>query len=927
MSLSLRFALRFGITAALTVGLVLAGAISLFGLRLDAISTDLGIKMEDAIAVQLRRDSDAMLDFLVEDTRGDLLAYDRRALDRIAREALRRSSAERVRIYDQYGRTIADGLGEEAAFETAAPPQLRGLDAEGGVVRWFEGDLMHSARAVCIAQDCVGAVSVAMDAGIIARERRAADRQMAQARRDFFIEAGLLSAAGILLGTLIAALVGWMLGRGLMRSIRNVIDGLTQLASGAADVAIETKEAELKELAGAVEKVAERMAVMAPEQDAILADMADGLFVAATDGHMIVANPALHDLLGAPPGSLVGASIFDRFSIDPLGDPEAICAALAEIREIAREDGTAVPVMISARISEDKSGKGGRIVGVMRDVADRVAVEQELVAAQMRAEAADRAKAEFLAVMSHELRTPLNGVLGGAAVLAGTELTPQQKGLVGMMQNSGRSLLTMVTNILDFSRTDSHAAAVAQEPVDLEEIARDIAASISLSAQEKGLAVDLRVQPDIPGVLSDPEKLLEIGSKLAENAVKFTDTGRVGIDISYDRDGEALAFTMTVADSGIGIDPDKRDSIFDLFTQADSSASRQHTGPGMGLSITKRLAELMGGEITVSSEPGEGSTFKVSLKAPLDPDAAPKPKPQALQGARTMVVSPSQSERDTLAEQLQAAGAAAEGFETAVAAREALEAALAEGQPFGLVVHAEDLADFEPSGLAQWLREDHAEGSPASVVVGPERPGMADLAALPDRIQRAAEPVTGSVLLDAADKALAARAPDADDSHDAAPAAAAATGLADEGPDLKVVKAEPKKPTVLLAEANEVNRIVLSAYLKKAGYLVETAENGFDAVRIFKEEGPSLVLMDVDMPVMSGIEATKAIRSHEIEENLVPIRIIGLSAARRDGDRERCTAVGMNDHLPKPIKIEELEAKLERWAHLAGRPQPAAAAS
>jgi CheY-like chemotaxis protein len=346
----------------------------------------------------------------------------------------------------------------------------------------------------------------------------------------------------------------------------------------------------------------------------------------------------------------------------------------------------------------------------------------------------------------------------------------------------------------------------------------------------------------------------------------------------------------------------------------------------MGLSITKRLAELMGGEITVTSEPGEGSTFKVSLKAPIDPDAAVKPKPQALQGARTMVVSPSQTERETLAEQLQAAGAQAEHYETAAQAKQALEEALAEGQPFGLVVHPEDLADFEPSGLAQWLREERAEGGPASVVVGPERPGLAVLDTLPERVQRAAEPVTGSVLMEAADKALSASSSFSDEEADPPAASPTTPTTVDDRPPLAVVKTEIKKPTVLLAEANEVNRIVLSAYLKKAGYLVETAENGFDAVRIFKEETPALVLMDVDMPVMNGLEATKAIRRYEIEENTVPIPIIGLAAPRREGERERCTSAGMNDHLPKPIKIDELEAKLERWTRLASRPNASAVA-
>lgn len=937
MSLSTRFALQFGLTAALTVSLVLATALGLFSLRLDTMAHGLSDKLEKAVAAQIRRDSEAMLEALVDDIREPLLAYDRVALDRHAAEALRRSTAVALSIYDNYGRTVADGAGQDAAFERTAPRALKGIGAADGVVRWYEGNRLVSGRAVCIRETCIGAVTVTVDAAVVARERQAAERQIEGARRDFFTEAGVLGAAGLALGTVLAALVGWLLGRRLMRSLKAAVSGLEQLAAGSVGVKVEAKEAELKELAAAVEKVAERMATMGPEQEAILADMADGLFVAGTDGHLFVANPALHELLAAAPGSLVGQDAFAVFGIGPQPGAEAACAALTALDALSRSDGTRVPVMISAKLSAGKDGQAPRIIGVLRDMAERAAVERQLVEAQLRAEAADKAKAEFLAVMSHELRTPLNGVLGGAAVLAGSELTANQRSLVGIVQNSGRALLTMVTNILDFSRAESSEDEPTQAPVDLETLAREIAAHIEADARAKGLTLDVRVQPDAPTVLSDEEKLLEIGNKLAENAVKFTTSGGIGIDISYDRKGDAVDFTLTIDDSGIGIDPAKREAIFDLFTQADSSERRSHTGAGLGLAITKRLTEVMGGEITVESEPDVGTTFRVKLKAAVDPDAAVPPKPAELAGARTMVVSPSQRERDALAEQLTAAGAEAEEFETARDALAALREALAAGEPFGLVVHPDDLADFEPSGLAEWLRSSSETESVASVVVRPEQERMAALAQLPERIQTAAAPVTGSVLLDAAANAIRAATKPTDDwvpepvaipitiaDGGASPrsAASGAPDTAGDGPPLQVVTSEPEIPIVLLAESNEVNRIVLGAYLKKAGYQVETVENGFEAVKHFKETRPTLVLMDVDMPVMNGLEATKAIRRHEIEESMVPTPIIGLAAPRREGERERTAAAGMNDHLPKPIKIEELEAKLERWTKLASRPLP-----
>lgn len=916
MSLSTRFALQFGLTAAVTIAAVLAATLGLIALRWSSVASELGSTLETTITTQLRRDGEALLGAVALDAGEALAAADSETLDRIAAEALRRSSAVALAIYDADGRMLADGSGTDTVLDRVAPRALRGLTASDGTVRWQEGPLLISGRAMCPDDTCIGAMAVSLDGSVIARERRQADERTAAARRAVEIEAGIVGIVALLVGTALAALVGWLVGRRLTKSLKAAVAGLEQLASGSVNVAFEAKEAELRELASAVEKVAERLTMTGPEQDAILTDMADGLFV-VVEGRLVIANPALHALFGSADGTLVGTEAAPLFGLAPQPDAEALRAALSGVVRIDKADGATVPVMVSVKVSPGREGQPPRVIGVIRDVADRVAMEQKLLEAQLRAEAADKAKAEFLAVMSHELRTPLNGVLGGAAVLAGSDLTDNQRSLVGIVQNSGRSLLTMVSSILDFTRTDPAAAQVEQAPVDLEALARQIVNHIADDAAQKGLAVNVRVQPGVPGILSDEDKLLEIGQKLAENAVKFTQEGSVGIDISYDRDGNKLAFSLSVDDTGIGIDASKRAAIFDMFTQGDSSERRVHTGTGMGLAITKRLAALLDGEITVESEPGVGTTFRVALTAPIDPDAPATAPPKAVQEARTMVVAASARERDTLVEQLAAAGAATEAFETAGDAMTALEAALAEGNPFGLVVHPEDLADFEPSGLAAWLRSSTENGATASVVVRAAQPPRRGPNGLPDRVQSVTGPLTGSLLLEAADAALAAgRAEQNDDEGPASKPSEAAAAF--EAIPLAIATAPAPLPRVLLAEANEVNRIVLGAYLKKAGYVVDTVDNGFEAVRRYKEERPSLILMDVDMPVMNGLEATKGIRAFDVEEGLVSVPIIGLAAPRREGERERCAAAGMNDHLPKPIKIEELEAKLERWTQLGG---------
>jgi CheY-like chemotaxis protein len=388
------------------------------------------------------------------------------------------------------------------------------------------------------------------------------------------------------------------------------------------------------------------------------------------------------------------------------------------------------------------------------------------------------------------------------------------------------------------------------------------------------------------------------------------------------RDGVA-EFSIAVDDSGVGIPPQQIEAIFGAFSQGDSSAVREGGGAGLGLALTQRLAEMMGGKVTVESVPGKGSVFKVAMSAPVDETADMPATPPELLGERVLVTAPTDRERSALSEQFMAAGAVVETAATAAQAVAALREALAAGNPFGTVVHPEDLADFETSGLAEWLRGDAAPRETSSVVLRPEqdRPG------LPDRVQLSPEPGTNASLLEAAATAAAARAAPAAEDWGAGAAKGAGPGAhgAGDRPDLSLVDGARPTPRILLAEPNEVNRIVLGAYLRKAGYEVDTVANGIDAVKAFKTARPTMVLMDVDMPVMNGLDATRGIRRHESETEAAAVPVIGLISAKRDGDKERCSQAGMNDTLPKPIRMDDLEAKLERWSTLfTAQPAPAA---
>jgi signal transduction histidine kinase/CheY-like chemotaxis protein len=918
MSLTSRFTLQFGLAATLGVSLALAASLGLFGVRLGDMGETLGDDLERSVAAQHRKGAEGLLDRFAEAVKPALLDYDRAEMAALARAALDVSGAAALRVYDAHGRGVADAREDGEPFSAEAPPPLKTARPGERLARWVEGDTLYTGRPICLGDSCIGAVAVGVDRSDIRRERAAFDAEMAAAQSRFFREAAALGGLALMIAAAVAALFGWLLGRRLTRSLREAIEGLDRIAAGSTDVHIETKDAQLAELGAAVERVAAAIAEgpRSGPTAAIVADMADGLFVARLGGEIEVANPALHALLGAPEPALVGADAFETLGLPRAASLDDFAHSVAALSSVTRRDGATAPVMMSAKVSAGAEPSEGRVIGVARDATELAAAETRLAAAQAKADAADRAKAEFLAVMSHELRTPLNGVLGGAAVLAGSELSPQQRGFVDMVQTSGKSLLTMVTNILDLARLESGAAAVDNGPVDIEAVAQEILAAVTAPAAAKGLELFLRVQPGAPVLTTDREKLIEIGANLAENAVKFTDSGSVGIDLGFEVIDGVAELRLSVQDTGPGIDPDKVHGIFDAFSQGDSSASRSHGGAGLGLALTRRLVDMLGGEITVASTPGKGSTFTVKLKAETEGPAAPPPR--VLPNLRTLVVAPDAREREALAEQLAFGGAKVETVASAAAAHAMLRDSLERRQPIGLVVHPEDLPAFAASGLSEWLRAEGPAHVTASVALRPEGAAMAQAGPLPDRVRTATRPAPTDALLAAARDAVAAARAAEDDAADGGPAEAATDPAfwPDEKP---TAAAEAAERHVVLAEHNEVNRIVLGSFLRKSGYVPHLATNGFEAVKQFKDVRPTLMIMDASMPTMNGLEAAKAIRRHELETNQRPVVIIGLTDGGREGERERCAAAGMNDSVAKPVKLDELEAKIERWTSLFGQ--------
>ncbi|CAA7614100.1 putative Histidine kinase [Candidatus Terasakiella magnetica] len=647
----------------------------------------------------------------------------------------------------------------------------------------------------------------------------------------------------------------------------------------------------------------------------ILDNVMDGIITIDSKGIIISINPATVSLFGYSVDEVVGQNIkmlmpepnrshHDGYLARYQSTGESRAIGVGRELEGLAKTGRVFPMELT--VTEVELHGDRMFVGLVRDITERRRAQEETRLARIAAEEANRTKSDFLANMSHEIRTPMNAIIGMTHLAQRTDPTPKQKGYLTKIGNAAESLLGIINDILDFSKIEAGKLELERIPFSLDEVLGNLVDMVGIKAGQKGVEVVLAVASDVPRTLiGDPLRLGQILINLVNNAVKFTDNGEIIIRVINTPDiSTAGRLMFSVRDTGIGMTSEQVSNLFQSFNQADTSITRKYGGTGLGLAISKQLCEMMGGTICVESEPGKGSTFIFTAQFGVSSEALPvtaRARLADIQSKRVLIVDDSVSARDVLLAMLCANGISAVTAKSGEEAMVVLAEASQAGTPFDLVLMDWRMPGMDGLEASRLIKADATLSQIPSILMVSAfgREEMVEGSLGGDLDGFLIKPVNESVLIDTISEMFGGAIP----TIHAQPLHTPGVGF----PSLAGRR-------VLLVEDNEINRDLATELLGDLGLSVTIAENGQDGVALIMAQPFDLVLMDIQMPVMDGLTATKLIRA---DERFRDLPIIAMTAHAMSGDRERSLDAGMNDHVTKPINPGHLTDTLIRWMPVA----------